>query len=63
VEDGNLVYIGEKFSTLDSVRKDLNRWFKVGIVHCQICRKRLPELACLGRHWRRWVVIQPECAI
>jgi len=28
-----------KFSALDFVGKDLNRWLKVGMVHCQICRK------------------------
>jgi len=52
-----------KFSAFDSVGKDPNRWFKVSMVHCQICRKRLPEVACLGRRRRRWVVIQPNRAI
>jgi hypothetical protein len=28
-----------KFSALDFVGKDPNRWLKVGMVHCQICRK------------------------
>ena len=43
--------------------KDLNRWFKVCIVSCQICRKRLSELAFLG--WRRgWChVNRPERTI
>jgi len=36
VEEGNLVYTGEKFSALDSVGKDPNHWLKVGMVHCQI---------------------------
>jgi hypothetical protein len=40
-----------KLSALDLVGKDPNRWFKVGMVHYQICRTRLPELASLG--WRR----------
>jgi len=29
-----------KFSAFDSVGKDPNRWFKVGMMHCQICRKK-----------------------
>jgi len=50
-----------KISALDSDGKDLNRWFKVGIMSCQICRKRLTELTSLG--WHRWVVIQLERTI
>jgi len=34
-----------KISALDSVGKDLIRWLKVGMVHCQICRK-----SCLSWH-------------
>jgi hypothetical protein len=53
----------EKISTLDSIGKHPNRWFKVGILCCQICRKRLTELVSLGRRQCRWIVIQPERAI
>jgi hypothetical protein len=52
-----------KISALDSVGKDLNRWFKIGILSYQICRKRLTRLAFLGRCWCRWAVIQPKRAI
>jgi len=52
-----------KIAALDSVGKDPNRWFKVGIPSCQICRKRLTKLAYLGRCRHRWVVIKPERAI
>jgi len=45
VEKGNLVYTGEKFSALDSVGKNPNRWHKIGMMHCKICRK-----SCLSRH-------------
>jgi hypothetical protein len=38
-----------KMLALDSARKDLNRWFKVASMSCQICRKRLPELTS-SRH-------------
>jgi len=37
-----------------------NRWLKVCIESCQIWRKRLSELAYLGRRRRRLVVIQLE---
>ena len=50
----------DKISALDLVRKDPNRWFKGGNVHCQICRKRLPELTCLGRRRRCHVAIKTE---
>jgi hypothetical protein len=33
---GQSCFYWEKNSTLDSARKDLNRWFKVGMVKCQI---------------------------
>jgi hypothetical protein len=56
----NLVYIGKKIEALDLVGKDPNRRFKVGILSCQICRKKLPELACLGWHRGCRAVIQPE---
>jgi len=39
-----------KITALDSVGNDLNNWFKVGILSCQIYRKRLIELASSGRH-------------
>jgi hypothetical protein len=52
-----------EIAALDSVGKDLNRWFKVGILSCQICRERLTKLASLGRRRHRWVVIQPEWAL
>ena len=29
-----------KISAIDSVGKDPNRWFKVSILSCQICRKK-----------------------
>jgi hypothetical protein len=48
VEEGNLIYTGKKFSAFDSVEKDPNRWLKVAMVHCQICKCRLPEVASLG---------------
>jgi hypothetical protein len=34
--------------SLNSVGKDPNHWFKVGMVNCQICSCRLPEVASLG---------------
>jgi hypothetical protein len=49
-----------KLSTLDSVGKDPNRWLKVGMIHYQICRKRLPESACLGRSRHHIVAIPTE---
>jgi hypothetical protein len=44
-------------------RKDPNRWFKVCIVSCQICRKRLLELASLGRCRGRFHVNRPARTI
>jgi hypothetical protein len=40
-----------KMLALDSAEKDLNRWFKVASLSCQICRKRLLELTS-SRHRR-----------
>jgi hypothetical protein len=45
VEKGNLVFLNEQFSALDLLGKDPNRWLKVGMVPCQICSCRLPEVA------------------
>ena len=43
--------------------KDPNRWFKVCIVSCQICRERLPELAILDRCWGHFDDNMPERTI
>jgi hypothetical protein len=48
VEEGNLVFTRKQISALDLVGKDPNRWLKVGMMHCQICSCRLPEVASLG---------------
>jgi hypothetical protein len=45
---------------LDSVGKDPNRRLKACIVSCSIYRKKLYELACLGRRRRCLVAIQTE---
>jgi hypothetical protein len=42
------------------VGKHPNRWFKVCIMSCQICKKRLPELTSLGRRRGRFHVNRPE---
>ena len=55
-----ILFTQGKDSTLDSVGNDPNRWLKMCLVSCQIWRKRLPELAYLGRHRHRLVVIHPE---
>jgi len=47
VEEGSLVFIGEQISALDSIEKDLNRWLKVSIVHCQFA-----AAGCL--RWPLW---------
>ena len=39
----------EKISAIDSVGKDSNCWLKVGILSCQIYRKKLTEVASLSR--------------
>jgi len=43
--------------------KDLNRWFKVCIVSCQIYKKKLYELASLGQRRGRCHVNRPERTI
>jgi len=50
VEEGNLVYTGEKFAALDSVGKDPNYWLKVGMVHCQI----VISAAAVFLSWPLW---------
>ena len=58
---GQSCFHWEKNSVLDSVGKDLNHWFKIGMLHCQICRKRLPELAYSGR--RRSLPFRLKCLV
>jgi hypothetical protein len=48
-----------EITALDSVGKDPNRWFKLGMVHCQICSCRLPKLASLGWCYIRFFVSEP----
>jgi len=47
VEEGNLVFTGKQIPALDSIGKDLNRWLKVGMVHCQFA-----AAGCL--RWPLW---------
>jgi hypothetical protein len=63
VEEGNLVFTRKQISALDSVRKDPNCWLKVGMVHCQICSCRLPEVASLGWCHVRLFVSEPVTTI
>jgi hypothetical protein len=53
----------KKIASLDSIGKDPDRWFKVGVLSYQICGKKLTELASSGQCRHRWVVIQLERAI